>query len=361
MAAQVAAHAAKELIDVRKTLVVVVLVCLLGSVQQAPADFLFGSKARLEQTMLPSIGVDVSVRDPVSLYEVTYDLNGMGNRVVQEPRIPVEAGLVVVGFTAPSTGDRKVQEVRFRLDGDERAFDSIPGPRPGENQERWLRSAIRTARNLYRHERDVFSFKPFRTNTSPFMFVVDSTLLACGPHSVDIYLLQDGGDGKGASAIIPFRIVQPVDENGQPVLGEYQRKRLEASRAVAPPMLGDALSPFAGADDFCQVAVRAAASWGYRCRPMDWDRKAQYRWTGDGDAPVIIFTTDGAPHTIEIEWGGARCRPAQTMAGFAADWLPRNTVFSPVIDGQRAGRFMATGNGFWVPCTLGPEGWYVKG
>lgn len=339
--------------------VLVVLVCLLGSVQQAPADLLFGSKPRLDQTMIPSIGVDVSVRDPVSLYEVTYDLNGMGNRVVQEPRIPVEVGLVVVGFTAPSTGDRKVQEVRFRLDGEERAFDTIPGPRPGENQERWLRSAIRNARNLYGQEDDVFSFKAFRTNTSPFMFVVDSPLLACGPHSVDIYLLQDGGDGKGASAIIPFRIVQPVDENGQPVLGEYQRKRLEGSRAVAPPMLGDsAFSDYVC--DISQTALRVAASWGYQCRPMDWDRKAQYRWANNGDAPVVIFTTDGVSHEIEIEWGGARRRPAQTMGGFAADCLPRGTVFTPVIDGQRAGRFMAGGLGFWVPCTKGPEGWYVK-
>lgn len=380
MAAQAAAHAAKEMVEVKRFVVLVVLACLLGSVQQASADFLFGSKARLEQTMLPSIGVDVSVRDPVSLYEVTYDLNGMGNRVVQEPRIPVEAGLVVVGFTAPSTGDRKVQEVRFRLDGEERSFDTVPGPRPGEDQERWLRSAVRTARNLYRKdERDVFSFKPFRTNTSPFMFVIDSTLLACGPHSVDIYLLQDGGDGLGASAIIPFRIIQPVDENGQPVVGEYQQKRLEASRAVAPPMLEDCgafsfpVSAQVRGQGWEQYAIAAAHSFGYAIRPNELLNYAQYSWAGLSPAPFVFFAVDengqlACPDSFELRVNTRRVRYEESPADglLIVNDLPPNAEVTPYMDGRpvRAWGRDLTINcngqyGHWVPAVRCGNQWTV--
>lgn len=380
MAAQAAAHAAKEMIVVKKSLIVlVVLICLLGVAPQALADLLFGSKARLEQTMLPAVAPAISVRDPVSLYEVTYDLDGAGNRVVQDTEIPVEAGLVVVGFTAPSTGDRKVQEVRFRLDGEERAFDTIPGPRPGEDQERWLRSAIRTARNLYRQdERDVFSFKPFRTNTSPFMFVVDSALLACGPHSVDIYLLQDGGDGKGASAIIPFRVVQSVDGNGQPVLGEYQQKRLEASRTVAPPMLEDCgefsfpVSAQVRGQGWEQYAIAAAHSFGYAIRPNELLNYAQYSWAGLGPAPFVFFAVDengqlACPDSFELRVNTRRVRYEESPADglLIVNDLPPNAEVTPYMDGRpvrawaRDLTINCNGYGHWVPAVRRGNQWTV--
>lgn len=220
----------------------------------------------------------------------------------------------------------------------------------------------------------------FVTESAPFVFALETARMMDQGGSVSIQVRQKGRGGLEGSARLDYRIVQTTDLEGRPVVSDYQQtaaetlgfqpfaggvpQPVEAAGAYAEQDFGSIGSPDTplpfGGGDISQTAIRTAASWGYRCRPMDWDHRAQYCWTGDGDAPIVIFVTDGMPHEIGIEWGGAYRRLQTTAAGFAVDRLPQNTVFTPVIDGQRAGRFMTGSHGFWVPCTRGPEGWYVK-
>ncbi len=413
--------------------VLVVLACLLGSVQQAPAagilegicSFLFGSQPKVVQFFSPFVEGELSARDPASLSEVTFPLpDGSGGRTHLVEGLPTPRGVILMGKLAIATGGREV-DAQIWADADPQGMIKVPNLRDGHwvNEAREIVSSIpreltghamglpwyRAAASLSRGEWSesaaalvaLRSYQcrqeaarqtilrggkvehfavGFVTESAPFVFALETTRMMDQGGSVSIQVRQKGRGGLEGSARLDYRVVQTTDLEGRPVVSEYQQtaaetlgfqpfaggvpQAIEASGGCAEQDYGSVGSPDTsfqfGDRNVSQAAIRTAANWGYRCRPMDWDRKAQYRWTGDGDAPVIIFVTDGAPHTIEIEWGGARRQLQTTAAGFAVDRLPQGTVFVPVIDGERAGRFMAGGLGFWVPCTKGPEGWYVK-
>jgi hypothetical protein len=382
VAAQAAAHAAKEMIVVKRIAVLlVVLACLMGSVQQASAggllEFLFGSAPKIVQFFSPTVAGALSARDPRTLDEVTFDLDGTGNRVVLDSGIPVEKGLVLIGIIAPSTGDREVGEVKFRLDGDPKALEVISGPKPGEDQERWLRFVVSRARYMYGRDRE---FRGFQTNTAPYVFVVDTSLMLCTAHSVDIFVRQAGRGGLGASTLLPFRVVQLSDEDGRPVESEYQQPLRTTYPQAAPTRCEATFAPsypISSGTDACpqsweQYIIGAARRFGYGIQPADLLVYNQFGWTGAGTAPFVFFAVDGfgqlvRPDSFELRVNTRRVRYDESPADgllIVCD-LPAGAEVTPYMDGRpvRAwGRDLTinTGQyGHWVPAVRRGNQWTV--
>ena len=206
----------------RSAVVAVLLVLCLLITSQAGAggilEFLFGSKPRIVQWFAPSADGDLHARNPFTLGEETFDLEGNGTRVVLDSGIPVERGLVLVGTVGPKTGPSTVPRWTARVDGSDQLLEVVDGPRPSDDQEQWLSYMVSRARYM---RGSGARFRGFRTKTAPFYFAVDSGLLLQGAHSVEVFLWT--GRNQGASVVLPFRIVRPVDEStGKPVPSEYE-------------------------------------------------------------------------------------------------------------------------------------------
>ncbi len=289
-----------------KYFAVVVLLAVVTTFvpQQAMAggvfELVFGSKSKTVQAFAPGVIGAFSARDPRDLHEVSFDLDGSGRRVVLDTGIPVEKGLVLVGILAASTAARNAQKAVLRLDLDPKAFDVVPGPRSGEDQEAWLAYAVTCAR--YKVGAGGRAFKPFQTASPPFVFVVDSSTLLNSAHSIDIYL-ECGGTG--ASFLLPFRVVQLADETGQPIQSEYQKP------LPAGAYSGGAVPPSPAAGDFAAQAL-ASAPWKARIKEAaakhglnldtssekDFRLGGTFRWPKDkGPSPFIVICLgkDGLP------------------------------------------------------------------
>lgn len=380
MAAQAAAQSGEGVIYVKRVLLLVVLACLLGSVQQASAggllEFLFGSAPKIVQFFSPTVSGALSARDPRSLDEVTFDLDGSGNRVVLDSGIPVEKGLVLIGIIAPSTGDREVGEVKFRLDGDPKALEVISGPKPGEDQERWLRFVVSRARYMYGRDRE---FRGFQTNTAPYVFVVDTSLMLSTAHSVDIFVRQAGRGGLGASTLLPFRVVQLSDEEGRPVESEYQQPLRAYPQAVSTRSAATFAPsyPISSVTDACpqsweQYIIGAARQFGYGIDPADLLEYNQFGWAGAGTAPFIFFCVDESGQLVrsdsfELEVNGRRMRYDESPQDgllIVCD-LPANAQITPYMDGRPVlarGRDLTINcnqYGHWVPAVRRGNQWTV--
>jgi len=284
-----------EVTKIIRALVVLLAVAMFVVPQQAMAggvvEFLFGSKLKTVQLFSTEVYGAISARDPRDLHEVTFDLDGSGRRVTLDSGIPVEKGLVLVGVVATSTANREAKRVVCRLDSDPRAFDIIPGPTTGRDQETWLANAVSQAR--YKRG-DGTAFKPFQTATPPHIFVLDSSVLLNSAHSVEIYV-ETGG--MGASTLIPFRVVQLADETGQPVQSEYQKP------LPAGAYSGGAVPPSPAAGDFATQAL-ASALWKARIKEaaakhgLNLDTSSEkdfrvggtFRWQKEkGPSPFIVI------------------------------------------------------------------------
>lgn len=211
----------------RRTASVVIVVTLLcaACVEQASAggiaEFLFGSKPRMVQWFAPSCDGDLTARDPVTLKEMTFDLEGNGNRVVFDPGIPVERGLILFGTVCPKTGPNETFKGVSRLDGNGKMLEVVEGPRPDSDQERWLTHMVARARDI----RGTPQFRGFQTTRAPYFFAIDTGLLAYGAHSVEVFVWV--GKRTGASVVLPFRVVPLVDEDtGESQPTEYEDSRL---------------------------------------------------------------------------------------------------------------------------------------
>lgn len=190
----------------KKSLILVVLVAIL-CVGVVPAkaggilEWLFGSRPKVVQYFSPAVAGSLMAYDRY-LNEITFDLNGDGNRIVLAAGIPVEKDTLLVGMALPATGDRRVKSIEFRLDGDWEALQVIPIER-GENQKSWLRRAMRAMKP---------GFYGVSSGKAPFIFCIETSLLLNSAHAIEVFVRQDGKNGQGAATTLPFRIVEAVDE-----------------------------------------------------------------------------------------------------------------------------------------------------
>lgn len=223
----------------RRTLVsvVVVLLCVV-CIEQAGAggigEFLFGSKPRMVQWFAPSCDGDLTARDPQTLREMTFDLEGNGNRVVFDPGIPVERGLILIGTICPKTGPNESFRGVSRLDGNGKTLEIVEGPRADSDQERWLTHMVARARDV----RGTPQFRGFQTAKPPYFFAIDTGLLSYGAHSVEVFIWV--GKRTGASVVLPFRVTPLVDEDtGESQPTEYEDTRLGTLSGVTGPPAPD--------------------------------------------------------------------------------------------------------------------------
>jgi len=343
---------------------------LLLSVSMIPAqagflgdavEWLFGSHPRVVQFFTPVVSGALSARDPRDVtHEVTFDIDGTGNRVVIDSGIPVVRGLVLVGILAPSTGDRPVGVERVRVDGDQNYLKIVPPPPPGYDQEEWLHD---TYRDEVRHSNGCF--RGFRTDKPPYLFVLDTSTLLCLAHSVDIYIEA----GKGASALLPFRVVQPTDEYGRPVPSEYQRQTLGSGDGPAPSSFGGVPnSPWEWDEYLGGVARRL----GYTCRPGKSMLYTDFQWGRQGPpTTTFVFLHESGqvicPRSFALVTSG-RKRPYEVPAdGILTLNLPGGAVVQPLIDGEAV--WLAGGgpmaltvsreDGMWVPVVRTGTHWVV--
>ena len=199
-------------------------------------EFLFGSKPKMVQWFNPTADGDLHARNPFNLNEETFDLEGNGQRVVLDSGIPVERGLILVGTICPKTGPTESQRGIARLDGSGSMLEVVEGPKPSEDQEQWLNYMISRARYM----RGSARFRGFQTAKPPYFFAVDSGLLMVGAHSVEFFVYT--GKNQGASVVLPFRVVRPIDEDtGQVVASEFEAPPTQVY--ALPSNSGNAWSP----------------------------------------------------------------------------------------------------------------------
>lgn len=200
----------------RRVMVVVVVLAAVSVAMPAQAgllSFLFGSKGKVAQYFDPAVTGALTARDRNSLNEMTFDLSEgreEGGKYVFDRGIPVERGLIMVGSAASSTADREVGQSFIRLNSRRiEKCDLVCPPKPGQDEEAWLEWAVMEAR-----KRAGFrgTFAPFCTNAPPFYYAVDTSTLMVGSHSIEIFIRQSGKNGRGATCMLDFRVVEPEYE-----------------------------------------------------------------------------------------------------------------------------------------------------
>lgn len=200
----------------RRVMVAVVVLAAVSVAMPAQAgllSFLFGSKGKVAQYFDPAVTGALTARDRNSLNEMTFDLSEgreEGGKYVFDRGIPVERGLIMVGSAAASTADREVGQCFIRVDSRRiEKCDLVCPPKPGQDEEAWLEWAVMEAR-----KRAGFrgTFAPFATTSAPFYFVIDTATLMCSSHCVEIFVRQSGKNGRGATCMLDFRVVEPEFE-----------------------------------------------------------------------------------------------------------------------------------------------------
>jgi len=335
-----------------KTHVVVVLCLAVLSPAQAGGiiEFLFGTRPRLVQWFAPAADGDLHARNPFTLQEETFDLQGNGQRAVFNAGIPVERGLVLVGTVCPKTGPIESRRAVSRLDGSGTALEVIDGPRASADQEKWLEYMVTRARYLHGSHR----FRGFQTTKPPYFFAIDTGLLMVGAHSVEVFVYT--GEGKGASVVLPFRVVRQIDEDTAATVPTlYEANSPPGDDVLVVPTSPDGVS-LEAVDDLFQFGCVAGAV-GYNGDPMSWthftpmggrfgpqpfvisvvrngrlDRCREYRMVVDGVEKVISDDADGFCVIRDA-------RPGQTIA--------------PVLDGQAYDPVeVKAGEGVWYPIAV---------
>lgn len=336
-----------------KSFVVVVLCVAILSPAQAGGvlEFLFGSRPRLVQWFAPAADGDLHARNPFTLQEETFDLQGNGQRVVFNAGIPVERGLILVGTICPKTGPVESRRGVSRLDGNGSALEVVDGPKASADQEKWLEYMISRARYLRGSEK---RFRGFQTTKPPYFFAIDTGLLMVGAHSVEVFVYT--GEGKGASVVLPFRVVRGIDEDKMAAVPTlYEADSPPGDDVLEVPTSPNGVSVEA-VQDVLSFGVVAEAV-GFRGDPLDWTR---FFPSGGsfGPQPFVLFVVrngqldrcreyrlivDGREKLVPDDGDGFLVSP---------DARPGQTIV-PVFDGQAYPPVeVRAGEGIWYPIAV---------
>jgi hypothetical protein len=308
-------------------MVVLTLVLVAGLPAHAGGilEFLFGSKPKMVQYFSPAVSGSLTARDAGDFHELTFDLDGTGNRVVLNAGIPVESGTLLVGNALPATGDREVKEMRVRLDGDPRAFAVVPPPASTENQEEWLEATVRYAKYLSRRQKATFA--GVVTSGLPCFFVVDTSRLMRSAHAIEVFVRQDGKNGLGAATTLPFRVVDVVDE--------------ETGRVASQGDLDQAVSEQVGREE--QQAQEPEKSAPTPKFLKDWEGRIRDTFK------VLGLPGADLTHASVWELNAKDCLPAVLMYDVAGNGLLLLEAFYASINGEPK-KFADDGDGiFYAP------------
>lgn len=349
---------------------------LLASTTPAAAGgllgWLIGEKPSLLRFPTEECDADINLRHPDTLNEMTFDLAGDGQRVVWSDNISVERGLLAVGMVCPKAGYEHATHGVARLDGSETLLRTVDGPRPDDDQELWLRHVVEEAR----YDRQTKGFRGFQTRTPPFFFVLDTSLLMIGPHSVEFRFWT--GKHSGAGVVLTFRIVRPIDEDtGETVLSEYESPTAwqgsggPQGPCVSPRPSGASSPSFGSVEytapqqgmpcwDLISSVARFVGYGGVAERPLE---PCSYELASSraGSMPLVCFFVshgrilDVGEFEFLVNGRPWKVAPQPQNRGvlFVGSGLRPGFTVAPVVGGEALPEFVVQqGRGIWYPVPL---------